>query len=75
MPIETISVHRHDRVNPLVNPVRAGDHVIAESGQRFIVRQNLRGDFWLDYAAGGHLTQPVSGQVGICMQIAELENL
>lgn len=66
------STHKHDRVNPLVNPVSPGDHVLAQSGTRFVVRQNMRGEFWLDYAAGGHLTQPVGGQVGICRQIADL---
>lgn len=70
-----MNTHRHDSVNPLINPVAAGDYILAESGTHFIVRQNMVGDYWLDYAAGGHLTHPVSGQVEICRQIANLVNL
>jgi hypothetical protein len=70
-----MKTHRHDSVNPLVNPVQADDRVISESGERYIVRQNMRGDYWLQHASGANLTQPVSGQVAICRQIADLVNV
>lgn len=66
----------HSRVNPLVNPVAPGDLVIAESGERYIVRDNMRGEYWLEHAASGFkLTHPVSGQIAICTKIAELANI
>lgn len=65
----------HSKVNPLVNPVSPGDYIIAESGERYIVRDNMRGEYWLQHASGADLTWPVSGQIAICRQIADLANI
>ena len=71
-----ITTHHHARVNPLVNPVAPEDIVIAESGERYTVKQNMRGEYWLQHSASKHnLTHPVSGQVGICRQIFDLVNI
>ena len=71
-----MQIHHHSNVNPLVNPVAPGDYVIAESGERYIVRDNMRGEYWLEHISSGFkLTYPVSGQIGICTQIAELANI
>lgn len=71
-----MNVHHHSKVNPLVNPVTPGDHIIAESGERYIVRDNMCGEYWLQHIqSGAHLTHPVSGQVAICAQIADLANI
>lgn len=70
-----MATHHHSKVNPLVNPVKPGDHVIAESGERYIVRDNMRGEYWLQHVSGFNLTRPVSGQVAICAQIADLANI
>ena len=70
-----MATHHHSKVNPLVNPVMPGDYVIAESGERYIVRDNMRGEYWLQHVSGFHLTHPVSGQVALCAQIADLANI
>lgn len=70
-----MQVIHHSRVNPLVNPVAPGDHVIAESGEKYIVRDNMRGEYWLQHVSGFNLTHPVAGQIAICRQIADLANI
>lgn len=70
-----MNTHHHSKVNPLVNPVTCGDCVIAESGERYFVRQNMAGHYWLQHASGHNLTHPVSGQIDICRQIADLANI
>ena len=67
--------HRFDRVNPLVNPALPGDYIIASSGERYIVRDNMRGEYWLQHASGFNLTQPVSGQIALCSQIQQLADI
>lgn len=66
---------KYNRVNPLVNPVSMDDVVISESGERYIVRQNMRGEYWLSHTSGSDITRPVSGQIAICNQIDQLINL
>lgn len=71
-----MQIVHHSKVNPLVNPVSPGDMVIAESGERYIVRDNMRGEYWLQHAKSGfNLTHLVSGQIEICRQIADLANI
>jgi polyhydroxyalkanoate synthesis regulator protein len=71
-----MNVHHHSKVNPLVNPVYSGDIVIAESGERYLVKSGMSGDYWLVHAKSGQdLTRPVMGQVEICRSIAELANI
>lgn len=66
----------HSKVNALVNPVTCGDIVIAESGERYMVQQNMRGEYWLKHIKSGfNLTQPAMGQIAICSRIAELVNI
>lgn len=68
-----MSIHHHSKVNALCNPVTAGDLVIAESGEKYEVKQNMRGEYWLRHVLSGHdLTHPVSGQIGIVRQIDQL---
>ena len=66
---------KYNRVNPLVNPVGRGDLIIAESGERYIVQQNMRGEFWLNHTDGTPITHEVPDQIGICRQIDDLANL
>lgn len=71
-----MSIHHHSKVNALTNPVTSGDIIIAESGERYIVMQNLYGEYWLKHIKDNfHLTHPVSGQIGIISQIVELANI
>jgi hypothetical protein len=71
-----MQVVKHDRVNPLTNPVSPGDIVIAKSGERYIIRDNMKCEYWLEHAASGFkLTYPVSGQIALCRQIADLANI
>ena len=71
-----MNCHHHSKVNALVNPVSCGDMVIAESGERYLVKQTMCGDYWLQHAKTGiNLTNPVSGQIGIVRQIADLANI
>ena len=49
--------------------------VIAESGERYKVMQNMVGHYWLQHTSGHNLTHPVDGQIGICRQIADLINI
>jgi len=71
-----MNVHHHSKVNALVNPVASGDHVIAESGERYIVMQTMAGQYWLRHIRDNFdLTHPVDGQVGICRQIHDLANI
>lgn len=66
----------HAKVCALTNPVTSGDIVIAESGERYLVKQTMCGDYWLQHAKSGHnLTNPVSGQIAIVRQIADLANI
>jgi hypothetical protein len=71
-----MGTHRHDAVNPLVNPVTAGDNIISESGEKYIVMQNMSGEYWLRHIKDNFdLTRPVDGQIGICRQIHDLANV
>ena len=70
-----MGIHRYDAVNPLVNPVSMDDVIISESGTRFVVKQNMVGEFWLQHETGHDITRPVSGQIGICSQIDQLVNI
>lgn len=71
-----MKIVHHSKVNPLVNPVAPGDLVIAESGERYIVRDTMMGHYWLQHAASGfNLTHPVSGQIALCRQIAQLADI
>lgn len=71
-----MGIHHHSKVNPLINPVAPGDIVIAESGERYQVMDNMRGEYWLRHIKDNfHLTRPVAGQIGICRQIADLANI
>ena len=64
-----MSIHKYTAVNPLINPVKSGDVIIAESGQRYIVCQGMTGEYCLRHVDGTWLTRPVDGQVAICAQI------
>lgn len=67
---------RHSKVNPLVNPVECDDVIIAESGEKCIVGQNMRGEYWLKHILGGsNLTCQIACQSGICYQISQLANI
>lgn len=69
-----MSTHKYSSVNPLVNPVITNDIIVAESGEKYIVKQTINGEYWLQHILSGYnLTHPVSGQIGICSQIYELE--
>lgn len=71
-----MAFHHHSKVNPLVNPVQAGDIITAESGESYEVRQNISGEYWLTHVRSGqHLTHPVPGQIAICRAIADLVNI
>lgn len=71
-----MSIHHHSAVNPLVNPVTDGDIVIAESGEKYQVKQTIGGEYWLRHVLNNFdLTHPVSGQIGICRQIYDLANI
>ena len=71
-----MSIHSHASVNALRNPAMAGDLIIAESGERYLVCQTMRGEYWLKHAKSGQdLTHPVSGQIELVRQIADLANL
>lgn len=72
-----MKIIHHSKVNPLVNPVEEGDLVEAQSGERYIVKQTMCGDYWLKHVKSGQdLTRPVPGQSAICYQIAnELQNI
>lgn len=71
-----MAIHKHSSVNPLVNPVSSGDIIIAESGERYIIRQNMAGYYWIAHArSNAPITAPVDGQVAICGAISDLINL
>ena len=70
-----MAIHKHSAVNALCNPVTCGDMIIAESGEKYIVKQAMNGDYWLQHTSGFNLTHPVSGQIGIIRQIDELANI
>lgn len=71
-----MGIHHHSVVNALTNPVTDGDIIIAESGERYQVKQALNGDYWLRHIKDNFdLTHPVSGQIGIVGQIAQLVNI
>ncbi len=70
-----MGIHKYSAVNPLVNPVTCDDIVIAESGERYTVKQNICGEYWLQHISGNDLTHPVSGQIAICSQIDQLANI
>ena len=71
-----MSIHHHAKVNALCNPVTMDDIIIAESGERYIVKQTMSGDYWLRHAKSGiDLTHPVSGQIGLVRQINDLVNI
>lgn len=69
------NAHHHSAVNALTNPVFDGDRIAAESGELYFVRQNMRGEFWLQHSSGHNLTHPVSGQIAIVRQIHDLANI
>jgi hypothetical protein len=54
-----------------------GDIVISESGEKYQVRQNMAGDYWLRHVASGiDLTYPApGGQIAIIRAIADLANI
>ena len=71
-----MNIHHHSKVNPLINPVAANDIVIAESGERYKVMQNISGEYWLRHIRDNFdLTYPVFGQIEICRQITDLQNI
>ena len=71
-----MSIHHHSKVNALCNPVTMDDIVISESGEKYIVKQTMSGEYWLRHIKSGiDLTYPVSGQIGIVRQIFELGNI
>jgi hypothetical protein len=71
-----MNTHHHSVVNALTNPVTMDDIILSETGERYIVKQSLKGDYWLQHAASGiDLTYPVSGQINIVSQIADLVNI
>lgn len=71
-----MSTHKYSAVNPLLNPVCMDDIIIAASGERYQVKQNMRGEFWLRHIRDGFdLTHAESGQVAICRQIDQLANI
>ena len=71
-----MSIHHHSKVNALCNPAAMDDIIIAESGERYIVKQTMTGKYWLRHVKSGiDLTHPVSGQIGIIGQIDELINI
>jgi hypothetical protein len=70
-----MNIHRYDAVNPLINPVFHGDQIIAESGEKYIVKQGMCGTFWLQHVSGADLTRPVNSQIDICTQIEQLREL
>lgn len=72
-----MKIIHHSKVNPLVNPVQDGDIVEAQSGERYAVRQTMRGEYWLEHVKSGFkLTYPVSGQIEICTVISrDLPNI
>ena len=71
-----MSVHHHSKVNALVNPLMGGDHVIAESGEKYIVMESMSG-YWLHHILSGHdLTRPCGhNQIAICAAAADLANV
>lgn len=72
-----MTVHHHSKVNPLVNPVSAGDIVCAESGESYEVKQTMNGEYFLRHVQSSFdLCGPLpGGQVAICRKIAELANI
>lgn len=71
-----MGMHHCSAVNALCNPVTQGDVIIAASGERYQVCQGIMGEYWLRHIKSGQdLTRPISGQIGICSQIAGLENI
>jgi hypothetical protein len=71
-----MGIHHHSKVNALINPVTSNDVVLAESGEKYLVCQNIAGHYWLKHLASGNdLTHPISGQIGIVRQIADLVNI
>ena len=64
---KTMSIHRYTEINPLVNPVKSGDVIIAESGERYIVCQGMGLQFSLKHAKTEQYIGGVyDSQVGIC---------
>lgn len=71
-----MNIHLHSKVNPLCNPVTMGDVILSETGEKYEVKQNMAGDYWLRHIKDQFdITSPVSGQIAICSQIAGLANL
>ena len=72
-----MSIHRYNEINPLRNPVKSADIIIAESGERYIVCQGMCGQYSLKHAASGQYLGPVlDGQVQICAWIENnLQNI
>ena len=71
-----MSIHKYTAVNPLINPVKSGDVILSEAGERYIVCQGMTGEYCLQHVNGTYLTRPVSGQIAICAQIENyLQNI
>lgn len=71
-----MNTYHHSKVNPLCNPVSMGDVVLSETGERYEVKQNMAGDYWLRHVRDQFdITSPVTGQIAICRQIAGLADL
>ena len=68
-----MTTHHHSKVNALINPVFHGDIVIAESGRKFVIDQNMHGQFALiDLETNKPLFNYVISQIGIVRQIDKL---
>ena len=65
-----MSVHKYTAVNPLINPVKSGDIIIAESGERYIVTQGMCGSYALRHAkTDSPFGDVYDGQMAICTYI------
>jgi len=69
-----MNTHRHDAVNPLVNPVRDQDTIIAESGDIFRVFQKMDGFHLIRERDGLPMMQPEHSQIAVCSAIDNLAN-
>ena len=71
-----MAIHQHSKVNALCNPVTNGDIIIAQSGERYQVKQSMCGEYWLRHIKSGiDLTHPEMGQTAIIRQIDQLANI
>lgn len=64
-----MSTHRYSAVNPLINPVSAGDCIISKKDELFYVNQGMGCDYWLENSNGQQITAVSDGQIAICAEI------